>query len=449
MNTPRNTSPETDASDRAGPAQQGPAEPQGAPEPEADQAAAQPEARPEPEAPALPSYVLSDPLPAGASAPQTGQASEPPAVDPGLPPVPEPEGRSDTPAAQQEPAPEPEPAHRTQRRGGFFPALLGGVIAAALGAGATLYLLPQGWQPAGPTPEEVAQTEAIEGQLATLSAEIEALKSAPAPVQAETADALARDLAAANAAQAETLSRLQDIETRLESLESRAGSGDGAGLDPATVEDLRAEMDAMRQLIEDQRGAQQEIAAAAAAAEERLAAAEAEAARLAAEAEAAAKAARARAALSHLRAALESGAPLAPVIEELSAAGLTVPEALATLPDGVPTLAALRDSFPEVARAALAVSLPATAGEGWQNRLGAFLQAQTGARSLAPREGSDPDAVLSRAEAALKAGDLPAALAELERLPPEGRAETADWEARAAARIAATEAADALAAEIE
>ncbi|MBC7137139.1 MAG: hypothetical protein H5U17_00065 [Defluviimonas sp.] len=462
MNTPRNTLPETDASDRAGPAQQGPAEPQvapkpqGTPEPEADQAAAQPEARPERKAPGLPSYVLSDPLPPGASAPQTGQASEPPAVDPGLPPVPEPEGRSEAPAAQAVPAPEPEPAPRAQRRGGFFPALLGGVIAAALGAGATLYLLPQGWQPAGPTAEEVAQTEAIEGQLATLSAEIEALKSAPAPVQAETADALARDLAAANAAQAETLSRLQDIETRLENLESRVGSGDGAGLDPATVEDLRAEMedlrgemDTMRQSIEDQRGAQQEVAAAAASAEKRLAAAEAEADRLAAEAEAAGKAARARAALSHLRAALESGAPLAPVIEELSAAGLTVPEALATLPDGAPTLAALRDSFPEVARAALAASLPATAGDGWQNRLGAFLQAQTGARSLDPREGSDPDAVLSRAEAALKAGDLPAALAELEGLPPEGRAETADWEARAAARIAATEAADALAAEIE
>jgi len=416
-----------------------------------------PAAEPEPEVPDLHSDPLTEPLDTAAAAPQPEAPdlhSEPrpgpfdPAPEVQAPPPHAGEPAAQPLAAAKELAPSPPP----RRRGGFVPALLGGVIAAGLGAGAALYLMPQGWQPATPSAEELARDEATQSQLAALTAEIEALKSAPAPDQGlvERTEALARDLAAANDAQAEALTRLQDIETRLESLESGTGfGGSTGGVEPGTVDAVRAEMQAMRQLIDEQRAAQQEVAAAAASAEERLAAAESEAARLAAEAEAAATAAQSRAALSHLRAALESGAPLAPVIENLSAAGLTVPEALTALPEGVPTLDSLQDNFPEAARAALAASLPVTAGTGTWDRARAFLQAQTGARSLDPHEGTDPDAVLSRAEAALEAGDLPAALAELEGLPAEGRAETAAWEAQAAARIAATGAADALAAEIQ
>ncbi|MDP3339384.1 hypothetical protein [Frigidibacter sp.] len=464
MKTPRKTSPQTDADAKTeaptpdpvapqdplilGPEMGTPTEPEGDAPDLRNDPLTEPMETPEPEAEAP--DLRSDPLPGPfepVPEPQPDFVLPPPVldtVDPEPKPVAEPiSTKSD-----------PEAAPESRRRGGFFPALLGGVIAAGLGAGAALYLLPEGWQPAGPSAEEIARDEATQTQLAALTAEIEALKSAPAPEPdtslVETTEALSRDLAAANDAQAEALTRLQDIETRLESLESGTGfGGSTGGVEPGTVDAVRAEMEAMRQLIEEQRGAQQEVAAAAASAEERLAAAEAEAARLASEAEAAATAAQSRAALSHLRAALESGAPLAPVIENLSAAGLTVPEALTTLPDGVPTLGSLQDSFPEAARAALAASLPVTAGTGTWDRVGAFLQAQTGARSLGPREGTDPDAVLSRAEAALTAGDLPGTLAELEGLPAEGRAETAAWEAQAASRIAATGAADALAADIQ
>jgi len=466
VKTPRKTSPKTDAPTEATatePGAENPVEPQAPlilgpemgtkePEPEAPDLRSDPLTEPQDTPPPGPAEagpevpdLRSDPPLSPFAAPAEPQPDKTPP-----PPLPKPEPGAEPFAAAKELGPTPEP----RRRGGFFPALLGGVIAAGLGAGAALYLMPQGWQPAGPSAEELAQTEAMQTQLAALTSEIEALKSAPPPESdtslVETTEALSRDLAAANDAQAEALTRLQDIETRLESLESGTGfGGTSGGVEPGTVDAVRAEMDAMRQLIEEQRGAQEEVAAAAASAEERLAAAEAEAARLASEAEAAASAAQSRAALSHLRAALESGAPLAPVIETLSAAGLTVPEALTALPDGVPTLDALQDSFPEAARAALAASLPVTAGTGTWDRIGAFLQAQTGARSLDPREGTDPDAVLSRAEAALTAGDLPGTLAELEGLPPEGRAETAAWEAQAAARIAATGAADALAAEIQ
>jgi hypothetical protein len=59
-------------------------------------------------------------------------------------------------------------------------------------------------------------------------------------------------------------------------------------------------------------------------------------------------------------------------------------------------------------------------------------------RSLAPREGNDPDAVLSRAEAALAAGDLGTALAEAAALPEAGQAAMAGWVGLAAVRQAAT-----------
>ena len=66
-------------------------------------------------------------------------------------------------------------------------------------------------------------------------------------------------------------------------------------------------------------------------------------------------------------------------------------------------------------------------------------------RSVAPREGDDPDAVLSRAEAAIKSGDLETTLTELDTLPEDAQAVIADWRAEADARVAARAAADALA----
>lgn len=118
-----------------------------------------------------------------------------------------------------------------------------------------------------------------------------------------------------------------------------------------------------------------------------------------------------------------------------------MPEALLSQAQGVPTLAHLRQSFPAAARDALAMSLAETAGEGttW-DRLSAFLRSQTQARSLSPRAGDDPDAILSRAEAALSAGDLAAALREVEALPPTGRDRMAEWAGLAQRRLAAREA---------
>ena len=64
---------------------------------------------------------------------------------------------------------------------------------------------------------------------------------------------------------------------------------------------------------------------------------------------------------------------------------------------------------------------------------------------MAPREGDDPDAILSRAEAALIAGDVPTALKELDALPEAAQSALVDWVSKARTRQAAIEAADALA----
>ena len=65
------------------------------------------------------------------------------------------------------------------------------------------------------------------------------------------------------------------------------------------------------------------------------------------------------------------------------------------------------------------------------------MRRQLGARSVQPREGSDPDAVLSRAEAAVRDGDLSEALNELDNLPEDVQSAMADWLADARARVAA------------
>jgi len=79
------------------------------------------------------------------------------------------------------------------------------------------------------------------------------------------------------------------------------------------------------------------------------------------------------------------------------------------------------------ARAALAASLTVDTDAGLLGRLGDFLKVQTGARSLTPKEGDDPDAVLSRAEQAMREGRVGDALELVGALPETGQAAMADW----------------------
>ena len=129
---------------------------------------------------------------------------------------------------------------------------------------------------------------------------------------------------------------------------------------------------------------------------------------------------------------------------------MTLPEVLtAAAETGLPTLQNLQASFPDAARTALDVAMRADMGESWTERVGSFLLTQTGARSLIPRDGTDPDAVLSRAEAALRLGDLAKTISELNALPDVGLAALQSWLALANTRLAAQGAVAAFSATLE
>jgi bifunctional DNA-binding transcriptional regulator/antitoxin component of YhaV-PrlF toxin-antitoxin module len=99
----------------------------------------------------------------------------------------------------------------------------------------------------------------------------------------------------------------------------------------------------------------------------------------------------------------------------------------------------IQASFPAAARAALPVALRETAGDRAVDRLTAFVQGQIGGRAVAPREGDDPDAILSRVQAAV-IRRRPGHGAVRNRRAARGRdwAEMADWIADAEARTAVT-----------
>ncbi len=335
-------------------------------------------------------------------------------------------------APESEPPPEPEPApvEPPRRRGGLA------VLALLLLGGAATALAwydPLHWRGENPVQAEVAgltaRLSAAEAAGKVLEERLAKLEAAPPPV---SADALA------------TLEQaVKDNQAALAALQQAPGAGDEvssvqvAALSQA-VEDLKQQVAGLSTVSgspEGTRAAVEAVLAERAAEQEAEAKAVTEAAeRQAARADAAGRllaTARAGAPYADLLPALE-GLPLDPVLQEAASAGLV-------------TQKALTDTFPEAARKALDASLRASGGEGLGDRFYTFLRIQTGARSLEPREGTDPDAVLSRAEAAVGAGDIATALDELAGLPPEGQAEMADWTAMARQWLAADKALDDLA----
>lgn len=307
------------------------------------------------------------------------------------------------------PKPAPQP---NRRRGGFAALFLGGAIAAGLGFGAA-QLVPQGW-PLASTAELERKLAAQANDLAQLQTRLATLESQPAPDLSPLMDTLATlnsRVAALEIGPADRAEDTADLTAAVAALQADLAALQASGPVPANITALAAEAEARLQEAEDQAN------------------------RLKAEAEALNLAAERRIALAALRAAVESGAPFGP---ELAALGPDVPPLLSQAAEtGVPSLATLQDSFAEAARAALEAALRADMGDSWTDRAMSFFRTQTGARSLTPREGSDPDAILSRAEAALAKGDLVTTLAELDSLPEVARTAMSDWRAMADQRLQA------------
>lgn len=327
------------------------------------------------------------------------------------------------------------PASGTARKSGWGGPVLGGILAAGIGFGLAQYLPLAGYlggQNSGASVEEMA---AITADLADLRAAVSALPAADTSGLTTRLDALEARVAGLPVAD------LTPLEARIAALESRP-VGNLSGADAAALAALQAEVGAMKA------GgiSQAQVDAANAALQAKLDATMAAAEAMQASAALTATRSAQRAAVLQIGAALDSGAAFGSALQALD--GVSVPEALGAHADGLTSLKSLQDSFPNAARLALDAAVKADMGDGWTERAMSFLRTQVGARSLTPQAGTDPDAVLSRAEAALNAGDVAAALAELDALPDIAKTALAGWRADADARQAAQAALAALTQEL-
>lgn len=361
-------------------------------------------------------------------------------------------------AHPQAPAAEAEPVDVPGWRGAaFLPLMLGGMLAAAAGFGAAMLAFPDGWggnasAAAQRHAELAARIESLDVALAAQGAEAQRLAAALAALETTTAARLPDpDLVSRlEATMAEFAGRLEGVETRITTL---AATPDAGLADTARLDDLRSEIAALRDaaarpvdpaaldaVLADARAEIATLAERTRA--ERATLAEQTEAGLAAaraEVEATARDVRRLGAILRIEAAIEAGTPFARPLDDLAAEGVAIPAGLRDAAGGVATLASLQASFPDAARAALAAGVSVDPQAPFGDRVLAFLRVQTGARSLSPRAGADPDAVLARAEAALRAGDLGQALAELDTLAPAaaGAAVLAEWRGRAGGRQSA------------
>ena len=289
--------------------------------------------------------------------------------------------------------------------------LLGGALAAAAGYGVAQYV-PNGWP--------MASVVTLQTQVAVLSDQVQALQA-----DLQKADARLASLETAPAPQSDA-GQIAALELRLAALESKPMP---AGTDSAALDQLRAEVAAIKT-----NGAAVMSAQVQADLDAKVQATEAKLTAIEQSAQAQAAATLTRAALGQIAAALDSGAPYPSAIAALAGADIAV-----VLTDnataGLPSLQALQASFPDSARTALEAALRANMGESWSERVGNFLRTQVGVRSLTPRDGPDPDAILSRAEAALTAGDVAQALAEIATLPTPAQDALSAWRVRAQLRL--------------
>jgi len=279
---------------------------------------------------------------------------------------------------------------------------------------------------------EPSAIEAVTGRLAALDRRIAELAARPAPDPNAIAQLATR---------AERLSERADaLSARQQAAETEAARR-AEEVTRVAAERLGAAQQGLEQRIAAmERGDAQRIAALDAALTQRIAALEQAQQRLAALEDRA----RRMAAYDALGARLDAGQPLGPAL----AAVANAPAALARFATAAPpTIAALRLSFEDAARAARAASEPAREGQGVADsalaRLSGLVTVRRGEEVV---WGDAAAAEIERARRALEAGDVEAALARLTRLPPPAQAAMRGWTEQAQSLIAARAALRALAA---
>lgn len=389
----------------------------------------------------------TEPDPAG-----TSEVEARPDRDPAPEPVPEAQGAS---VVEASPSAETRVVENvTVQKVGLGAVIAGGAVAALLGGIAGWFLWGQQVEALDPNAldEQAARISELESRLEALPAPPD-----PAAIAETAAGSVAPRLEELDAGVASAEQSIAALDERIGALDERVGTLERAPSEDGTLTEQA--IAAWEQQLQDLRDQLAEQADAIAAQSDRTqtladdfaAAQEAQAARaeeIEQSAAAAADRAAARGALSRVQAALETGGGyVEPLDEYAQITGDEIPPDLAgPAESGVPSLAALRSSFPDAARAALEVAREEGIEEDAEPGLGSLFRSALQVRSTEPREGSSPDAILSRAEAALADGRLTDALAEVASLPEVVRAAMADWIAAAETRQAAIAAADGLAA---
>ncbi len=337
------------------------------------------------------------------------------------------------PDAEMDPEPEPievpaEPApalqDAPQRKSGVMPMLLGGVIAAGIGFGAAYFVQQQSAPDTSVLQDVQAKLLEQSESLTSLSAKVDNIP-APDPVELSDLQAQIETTSQNWAALEGRIDAIQgtvtEMTARLTALEERPIASQVPDQPAVDAAALDAELAALRASLDSQKGELAQMMQ------------EVEGERIAAVA--AARAADAKSALSDIRTALEAGSPFTAELAAFSGTSdLDISAALQTAAQtGVITQALLQESLPSAARTALAAARDAE-GTATGGGLTGFLSKQLNMRSVAPREGDDANAVLSRIEAATRAGDLETALMEFDALPDVAQAPLADWAAQASLR---------------
>jgi hypothetical protein len=332
---------------------------------------------------------------------------------------------------------EETPAPVVEKRGGFGAALLGGVLAAGLG-----FVVGQGNLLSGVLPASlqrpIVDLTPLETAQATLKSDVSELQAWRLDTQTVDLSPLETRLTALETAADDAKARLnllagaQDVSEQLAALSARVNALEARPLTTGASADALAAFEAQLAKVRENLSAQQDEVTAMVAEAQAMEQASAEAARIAS----------AQGVVGRLIAALDAGQPFGSLLRELSVLQVDAPAVLAGTADaGVATQAALRDGFAPAARAALRDAREENKAVGG---LLDYVNRHLGARSVAPREGSDADAVLSRAEAAVRIGQLQLALSELSALPEAAKPAIAAWETAAQKRLSAMAAAQAL-----
>jgi len=319
----------------------------------------------------------------------------------------------------------PPPAPAPVQKSPIGPMILGGAVCAVLGFGAAV--LTQQNSPLWPQDPAVSQLAAkMDMALTDLQVNIDEIAARP------TGDVMQSDLTSVR----DAVAKLSGFEQSIADLSDRVSALEQATIEAAIPDDLiakyRSEVESISALLESQRG--------------ELNAFMQDAKAKADQAAEIAKNTLAGGALDRIATALDTGSEFAQAMQDYEQAiGAAAPDALASIAaDGVMTLQVLSQEYADVARAALAAArAEMDQGQGMA-KVSNFLKNQFNARSVVPKSGDDPDAILSRAEQSLRDGDLAAAMDEISKLGPEAQAKMSDWIAAAQARLDAQNTVNAL-----